>query len=162
MKRPVALVGWGVESAILAGLFWRYTGVYTLGVVGPFPLFYASVLYVVVVFAQWRVLPKQHLGRNVWLRLCFLTGPCVCLSMFLVLALSLGLEAVAMAGGATKEMGEAASQQGVLPGCFQQWSKDTVQRIRSERLIYAMLLASTCLLYGSRYSKAGEVSGSLC
>jgi hypothetical protein len=78
----------------------------------------------------------------------------VALSLSLVLGLSADLRKFAIVGGRTKEMGQAAIRQRVPAEGIEQWTKDEIERMKSERLIYAMLLASTCLLYVSRLSTA--------
>jgi len=48
-------------------------------------------------------------------------------------------------------MVQASMRERVLDGCHKQWVIDYVERMKSERLLCAMLLASTCLLYGNRW-----------
>jgi hypothetical protein len=141
MKRLVAVVGCGVELALLVGLCGY------LSAANAFVYCVAFLLYALLVVIQWRELTRSNVAQKVLLRLCFLTGPCVYLSMVLVLVLSCQLKGIAM--GASKEMVAAAHSDGVPNQCYDQWFKDRVERMKSERLICLMLLASTGLYYAN-------------
>ena len=147
MKSRSSYVGWGVEAAVLGVLVWQHGKLY------EFPCFFLMLVPPLLV-THWVALRKMHLDWSVRQTLFFLTGPCVALSLSLVLCLSADLRKVAIVGGATKEMTQAAIKQRVTGEGMEQWTKDEIDRMKSERLIYAVILASTCLLYGSRLSAA--------
>src|SRR5438552_1049806 len=111
MNRLFAFIGWAVESAMLGVLLWRFTGLYDL----DFPFFFLLTMYPVFVFAHWAVLRNGHLASRVRRTLSFLTGPSVLLSLYMVLGLNAELKKVAMVGGATKEMVQAAIKEDVPP-----------------------------------------------
>jgi hypothetical protein len=167
MKRLNTIVSWMVELGILAGLLWKLLGLYDLTVAFLLLVLLLLLLLSLPVLAlmhwiRWIPFRINDLGQRVQLRLLLLTGPSLILSAFLILGLSMELKKIAiLRGGATKEMAAMAWKQGVPNENFQQWHKDHVERMKSERLIYAMLLASTCILYGNRYSsgRLGEGQG---
>ncbi|HQU47134.1 MAG TPA: hypothetical protein PK867_30295, partial [Pirellulales bacterium] len=41
-------------------------------------------------------------------------------------------------------------KEGVPAACIEQWTKDTVRSMESERTLVILLTLSTCLLYASR------------
>jgi hypothetical protein len=115
------------------------------------------------------LLRKKHIAKKVRLKLLFLTGPSVFLCMSLVLGLTYELRKVAIAGGVPKRIaGEIDRNKEKLPigkgdSCEMRVLSEKlsrydvayylgVERMKSEILIYAMLLATSCILYGNRYS----------
>ena len=155
MKRLTRLAGCMVEAAVLATLLWRFTELYLERETGgALPFCYGTIAYALIMFVEWRSLRGTRLGQKARFRLCFLTGSCACLSMLLVVHQSIELSRVRM--GASKHLIQAVKKEQVPSECVEQWLKDRVQSTKSERGLYAMLLASTCLLYASRYSEARE------
>lgn len=147
MKKLVSIVGWIVELIILAGLLFKHLGFYDLTVAKILVLFSP-----VIAGAHWAALKRECLTKKGRLILFLLTGPCVLLAMSLILNINYELKKVAiLGGGPSKEMIEI-SNESLRSKFIPQWNEGTVERIRSERLIYAMLLASLCVLYGTRYS----------
>jgi hypothetical protein len=144
-----------VELAILAGLLWKLLGL--PDVTAAFLLLFGLLLsfLVYLVFGLLRWIPwmprkKRDLAQRVPPRVAFLTSLCVLVSLFLILGLSMELRKVAIIGGASKEMAAVARKEGVPAECFDQWFKDSVGRMKSDRLIYAMLLASIVMLGETR------------
>ena len=150
MKRLCTIVSWIVELAIVAGLVWKLSQLYDLSV--PILLVLLSPF---LALAHWINLRKKHLEKRVMLKLFFLTEPCVILSFSLLLNEVRDLTTVArLRVGASKEMWAESLEKGGPQENFHQWFKDRVERMKSDGLLYAMLLASTCILYGNRYSLA--------
>jgi len=146
MKRLRTIVGWMVELAIVAGLSWKLSQLYDLTV--PILLLLLSPY---LVLTHWIKLKGKRLEKRVMLRLFFLTGPCVILSFSLLVSVGRDLVTVAiLRGGPSKGMGQEALEKGVEHG--DQWFKDRVERMKSDGLLYTMLLASTMILYRNRYS----------
>ena len=149
MRRFAAFTGYAVEATILGGLLWEHTSLFDPGTLTPVLLLSPGV-----VFLHWAVLMNGRLASVTQRSLFLLTGPVVLLSLSMVLGLTFELAKIAMLGGAPKEMAWAAANEGVPPECHLQWTRDNIARMKSERLVYAMLLASACLLYASRWSGA--------
>jgi hypothetical protein len=138
---------WCVESVILGFLLWEHTRLHEM------PCIFLPLLPLLL-FHHWWALRRERLAPSLRRKLLSLTGPCVLLSLSLVLSLSVSLRRIAIVGGGTKEMVQASINERVPPNGLDQWMRDSIERMKSERLIYAMLLASMCLLYGSRWSTA--------
>ena len=133
------------EAAIAAVLVWKHTGLFDFTV--PTALVVLSPALLVGHFAA---LKREGVPKEARLILGLLTGPCVLLTLSLVLSLGFQLKAVAIAGGATKEMALNANSEGVTASCVQQWTNDTVTKMKSERMILLLLGVSLCLNYGTR------------
>ncbi len=159
MKRWIAGIGCAVESAILVALFWKYweAGRQLRLSSGSWALLVACVAYGLGVLHQGMIFrdkrgtlfSDRRFERNVWMRLSFLTGPCAVMSVFLIVMLTFYLER-----GYSKGIVAAANLRGVPRDFVDQWCRDHLDRIRSERLTWVLLAASTCLLYVNRYLAA--------
>jgi hypothetical protein len=168
MKRLRTIVSWTVELAIVAGLLWKhyeiyYFGWYDLDVMWSFVPAFPAFLYL-----HWRLLRKKHLPKKVRLKLLLLTAPTVVLCLSIVLALTYDLEKLARLGGVPKEVvAEVNRYEGTLLFSSDNYGarvmseklsrRDVVgylgvERVKSDALIYGMLLANTIILYGHRYS----------
>jgi hypothetical protein len=155
MKRACAFAGWIVEAAIVAGLLWKHTDLYDYDF--PFLLFLASPILMVY---HWFLLRKEHkkgrFTRAVQLKLFFLTGLSIILCLSLILSTTFEWRRIQLLGGSTKEMRVslikmAQNKDDSYPDNIPQWVKYNVEKMKSDQIVYAMLLASTCLLYGCRY-----------
>ena len=147
VREPAALVSWSVEIVLLAGLLWKHIGLYySLG------SWLLLVLTPLLAFAHWKLLTNARIDTSQRLTLFFLTGPSLLLSVSLLAATTLELRTIIFLGGPPKEMISVITD--VPPECLPQWTNDAIERMKSELLIYAMLLASTCLLYSSRWATA--------
>jgi len=138
-----------VEVGIVAGLVLKHWTLYEFAV--PKLLLFGSPI---LACAHWIALKRAHVPLRPALTLFLLTGPSLLLSMSLFLGRTYELRHVALVGGGTKELAEAARRAGVSNENSPQWVADAIERMHSERAIYAMLLASTFVLYVSRYSAA--------
>ena len=116
---------------------------------------------------HWFLLRKEfkrnRFGREIQLKLFFLTAPSIILCLSLILSINFELKRIRLVGGSTKEMGMtlikmAQNKDQDYPDSIPQWVKYNVKKMKSDRIIYAILLASMCLLYSSRYgsSKTGN------
>ena len=137
-----------LEVAILAGLLWEHIKLYNL------PIIYFLLLLVLLstlfVYLLWKEFKEKNVSRKVRHKLVCLTVPSLFLCLLLVIGISMDLKKVSIVGGATKEMKEVAKKQGVEN--LSQWEKDTIEKMKSERIIYAMLLASIGILFEQRRS----------
>ena len=147
-RRWLRLVGWGVEWVILGALLWEHSRLC------EFPCFLV-LLAPILLFAHWVALREVKLAPGVRRRLVFVTGPCIFLSLSLVVSLNAELNHVAIVGGGTKEMTQAALKLHIPDDGWAQWHRDEIQRMKTERRHFTMILLMTCLLYGSRYAAAG-------
>jgi len=161
--------GWILELAIPLVLLWKHYDLYDLG---WYDLEVMGWLLVVTPFfltIHLMQIKKKHLLKNVRLKLLFLTGPTLFLCMSLVLGLTYELRKVAIFGGVPKEIVAEVNRNKEKTLLEKGDNYETrflskklsrldvvgflgIERIKSEILIYAMLLASTCILYGHRYS----------
>ncbi len=169
MKRLNTIISWMVELAIVAVLLWKHYDLYYLGWYdfdGVFILLLASPIVLIIYGVK---LIEKHLPKKVRLKLFLLTGPTVFLCMSLVMGLSYELRKVAVTGGVPIEVVAEVNKNKENPPNLKGHSyvlrvmseKLTrsrvvyylgVERAKSERIIYAMLLVITCILYGNRYS----------
>ncbi|MHC4154033.1 MAG: hypothetical protein ACYST6_03770 [Planctomycetota bacterium] len=169
MKRLRTIVSWTVELAIVAVLLWKHYQVYYLGWYDLDAMWCVLPASLVLLACHWGQLRQKHLPKKVRLKLLLLTGPAVLLCLSLILGLTYELNKVARFGGVPKEVvAEVSRYKGKLPnpkgGNYERRvmseklsRRDVlyylgVERVKSETLIYAMLLASTIILYGNRYS----------
>ncbi len=127
MKKIVSLIGLIIEFAILIGLLWKHFRLYDLTVAVVLLL-----IFPVLELGHWSVLKKQRFAQNVRLKLFFLTGPAIFLSMSLILNINFEMKKYAIIRGASKEMAEEARKEGVPHEFYQQWIKDSVDRMKSE------------------------------
>lgn len=158
-----------VELAVLVALIWKHKELYSLGISS---LFLIPVIPVFVL-CHWFFLKKRHrearLSQCIRMKLFFLTGPIVILCLSVLFSISYELIKIKLAGGATKEMGIALTKMITTekikpPESVEQWMEYIIKKMKSDVVIYSMLLASTSLLYGSRYnsgkSNSSEVKDS--
>jgi hypothetical protein len=145
MRTLFSIVGWLLELAVLGGLCAKFIylyhnwggGIVILAVVFP-------LLYLPIALIQFRELRLAHFPRIVRLRLCAVTGSCMFMSVVLFVGTSLWLTK-----RPSKEIAEEARQKNVP---IEFLMDRYIDRFTSERLTGALLLASTSLLYASRYS----------
>jgi Na+/melibiose symporter-like transporter len=104
---------------------------------------YVVVIYALSVYVQYRRLPRTPDRERIRLRLIWMTGPALCLTVFLMLFLVFALYGTAC--GATKELFYLASQEGVPPECVPLWTKAYVTHMKSD-LLKTLLLAATLAL----------------
>jgi hypothetical protein len=149
MKKTITIIGWIVEAAILAGLIWKHFDLYDAE-----NAFLLTLLSPLFVFGHWIALKKEykenHLRQSIRLRLFFLTGPAVFLSLSLMLCR--GTEMIRMTRiGIIKEIGLGLMRDGFRYQDDMQWKDLAVKRILSDGIVNTMFFASFCLLYASRY-----------
>ncbi|TWU08708.1 hypothetical protein CA54_39450 [Symmachiella macrocystis] len=146
MKRLLSFLVWLGELALLCGLLSRHMQLYDMQL---------SILLLLLspalIFAHWTVLAKRDIDSSSRNRLFFLTGPCIFLALFLVVALTRQARIIEALGGPTKEMGQLAID--VPQECVKKWTADYGQKMISERNAYTMILISMCLLYNSRLKR---------
>ena len=160
LKKIIFFIGLATELAILIGLLWKHTDLYDFS----YPFLLLLLLPVLIPF-HWHLLrkyKKNRFSRPVQLKLFFLTGPSIILCLSLVVSINTDLERIRLVGGSTKEMGMALTKMAKnkdvsYPDSIPQWVDYNVKKMKSDRIIYAMLFASMFLLYVSRCSKnSGE------
>ncbi|HUT29262.1 MAG TPA: hypothetical protein VMX13_05675 [Sedimentisphaerales bacterium] len=150
MKRLFTILCWAGELAILAGLLWKHLELYELGWYDSSVLVVLLLFLPLLAYGHWMALRrKRDLSRKVELKLLLLTGPSVFFCVFLIIGLNFELKRAAMTASPNREMLETGRDQGLAHQGFPKWK---IERMKSERFIYAMLLASSCILYGNRYS----------
>ena len=169
MKKLRTIVSWIVELAIAAVLLWKHYDLYYLGWYDFAGLDTFLLVSPIVLVFHCAKLRERHLPKKVYLKLLFLTGPTVFLCMSLVMGLTYELRKVAITGGVPIEVVAEVNKNKENPPNLKGHSyvlrvmseKLTryrvvyylgVERAKSEILIYAMLLVSTCILYGNRCS----------
>ena len=143
MKKCFTILIWVLEFSIVIVLIWRLFRLPDLTV--PILLLVSSPF---LALAHWIALKKKHLSKRTMLTLFFLTGPCIILSMSLILDRSLKLTTSAMLdGGISKEEVEQAEKEEVPNECLHQWHKGNIESMKVELLLCAMLLATLIILY---------------
>ena len=169
MKRIRTIVSWMVELAIVAVLLWKHYEMYCFGWYDFDALFLLLLLSPLFLGLHWVQLRKEHLPRKIRLKLFLLTGPAVFLCLTLIMGLTCRLKRVGVFGGVPKEVvAEVNINRGNPPNpkdnaygtrfMSEKLSRSDVvsylalERMKSDGLLYAMLLASTIILYGNRYS----------
>lgn len=146
MNRFLSLVGYVLEVTLLGLLLFQciemfdLTGTKALAYLSAFALLYSPCFYL-----QWKELRERSLPKATLVRLCALTGLCIFLSFALTLGITFQLKA-----GVTKELRQEVITHGVLREFAEPWYNHRFEGMRSEGMLYAMLFASMCLLYGSR------------
>jgi hypothetical protein len=103
--------------------------------------------------AHWAFLSGEHISIYMRRTLVFLTGPSILLTLLLISRTTVALNTIAMLNGAPKGLGWALENDAPVE-CQRQWVKDQSKKMKSERLLYVVLLASICLLYSSRLTSA--------
>lgn len=151
MRRPAGILALVTELLIVVGLIWRHASLFDLH--APFLLLLVSPVLAV---CHWKLLASQRLSPLTSFALFFLTAPTAILSLSLILAVTLQLRSVGLLHGPPKEMIPAVKH--ISKDCVPQWTKDFVARLKSERLLYLMVLTSSCLLYASRISMTDQVT----
>jgi hypothetical protein len=149
MKRLASLLGCAVELAILAGLFFTWGGSANHQPPSLRKLLPLLILYAIAVALHLVIFARSYDCRRALIRQSLLTGPCAFLTLFIVFG-----QTAELTMRPTKGLVEVAKIEGVPPNYFDEWYDVYLERIKFERLLYAMLLASTCLLYGSHYRAA--------
>lgn len=144
LRKLCTVAGWAVELGILIGLFWKYLDV------GHNVFFYggnAAIYPGCLIFGCGVVMNWLLVADRTQFRLWLLTGPCVVMAGFLLVMLSWQSGAFV-----SKDISTAAWEKQVPKVFYDQWLKDHFDRVESERLTCAIIVASTCLLYASRFS----------
>ena len=148
-----ALLSCIIELMLLVGLVWKHTELYEYTVT-----VFLLLLLPFILPLFWLILRREYkenrLDQEMRLKLFFFTGPIIFLCLSLILSLSYELKKVSVLGGGTKEMGSEALKEKVSREGIRQWMKDRIEKMKSDRILYSMLLASSCLLFSCRYSSA--------
>jgi hypothetical protein len=147
MKKLSAIVILLVELAILAGLLWACSRLSDLGI-QSIPMLIVLIMLPLLCVIHWGILRERHIENKTRLKLAFLTGPSIFLCILLTFCLSLQLKVIGI-GRSSKNAMHVAEEKGVP---VQYWRICNDERVESELLIYSMLLASLCIIYGNRYS----------
>lgn len=155
MGKIKIIIGLIAEFAILIVLLWKHTDLYDFEC-----LFILLLVSPILFIYHWFLLSKEHkrnrFTRAVQLKLFFLTGPSIILCLSLLLSINFELKRTRIVGGADKEMGMALRKMALnkdenYPDSIPQWVKYNVKKMKSDMILYAMLLVSFCLLYKERY-----------
>lgn len=155
MKKLAAIVSWLLEFAIIIGLSWKYLELFLKGGGQSVSVQFVFLpIFLLVPFFHWELKGRQYLSLRFRLNLSLLS---ILLSLCLVLTLSYDLKIVRLVGGASKEMVAKSRRQGISNECFAQWFDDQVEKTKSDRMIYALLLASSCLLLAARCSELQKI-----
>jgi len=101
-------------------------------------------------YLLWNLFKKSIILQTVKTRMSFVGGISLVLCLFLIVNISIELKKVSIVGGATKEMSEIAREKEVPQEYFQQWTSDTVERMKSDRLLFGMLLLSIGIILNNR------------
>jgi hypothetical protein len=147
----IVTIGWILELAIVIGLLWKHSDLYEFTIA-----FYLLLAFPFLAFIQWRSTTRGYkencFGQSVRLKLFFLTGPAVLLCVSLIMSIEFQLQEYKRLGGASKEMGTVMVRKGVPREGIKQWQKDSIEKMKSDQIIYTMLGASMLLLYMNRCS----------
>jgi hypothetical protein len=155
MKKKVVIVGIILESAILIGLLYKHVDLYDYDC--SFILLLISPLLLIF---HWFVLNKERkkrrLSKALQLKLFFLTGPAIILCLSLILSINFELKRIRLVGWSTKEMGMslvkmAQNKDDNYPDSITQWVNYNIKKMKSDIVLYSIIFASLCLLYGCRY-----------
>ncbi len=154
MKRTInnfnSVAGVIAEFAILVGILW---GFWVYKELLDFTIIVSLLLLILLSpifgYLAWKYLRKPN-ARLLRFKLTFLTFPSLVLCLLLVMDISLDLRAISVAGGPTKEIRSMARKKGVPDEHFSQWANDIIERMKSERIIYLLLLISIGVICDSR------------
>lgn len=149
MKNLNVLLSWIAELAILIALFWKCLGLSCLAYSIRVSLcILLSIL--IIMYLLWNLSKKSIILQTVKTRMSFVGGISLVLCLLLIVNISIELKKVSIVGGATKEMSEIAREKEVPQEYFQQWTSDTVERMKSDRLLFGMLLLSIGVILNNR------------
>ena len=169
MKRLRTIVSWIVELAIVAVLLWKHYEMCYFGWYDFDALWLLPLLSPVLLCLHWWQLRKENLTRKIRLKLFLFTGPTVFLCISLLMGLTYKLKKIVVFGSVPKEVvAEVNRNKGNPPNpkdntygtrvMSEKLSRSdvlfylAVERMKSDGLLCATLLASTCFLYRNRYS----------
>ncbi len=160
MKIGLILLCWVVEIAIAVGLIWKHIELDEIGISSfILPILPAFIM------SNWLFLRKGYkehkYGRAIQSKL-FLTGISIFLCFSILFSINYELIKIRSVGGATKEMGIALtnrimSKKMHTPESIQQCMECTIDKLKTDNILYVLLLASLCLLYGNRYFSGKKV-----
>ena len=141
-----------IEVAVLFGLLWEHLGLSIQSI----PLVLLLISPILILF-HWKNLRKRfkenQISKSNRIMLFFLTGPAIYLSLSLLISTYYPLVRI-LKFGDTKEIQSRWMQESVSAKGFEQWREDSVKKMKSDIILYSIILASLCLLYGCRYSSA--------
>lgn len=158
MNRLNVFLGWIAELMILIALFWKCLGLSDLAI--SIRVLLCTLLSIpIIMFFLWNLYKKSIVIQTVRINFILISGLSLVLCLFLIVNISIELKKVSTVGGATKEMVEIAREKEVPHIYFQQWTNDTVERMKSERLMLGMLLLSIGLILNKNHL-AVELSNS--
>ena len=147
MKKFYIIFGIISELVILIGLIWQHFGLDDIDTAILILLLATPFLAV----AHWISNGKKQLTKLMRMKISFITLPSILLCFTLILSLAYSLNKD-MRVGPSKEFRDMAIAEGVPVEQFLQWYNGKVEKMKSELLIYVILLVSLCLLYKARYS----------
>jgi len=147
MKKLIAFTAVMLELGIIAGLLFKHLELYHS--IKLLFLLFIPILF----FIHWVILNKELLTKKGHLTLLLLTGPCLILTFSLISNLSYDLKVASQFGSPFSKEVVIIINKGTWRTKFiPQWKEGSIDKLRSERFIYIMLLMGTCILYGVRYS----------
>ena len=149
MNRLNVLLSWIAELAILFALFWKCLGLSDL-TYSTRVLLCILLSIPIIMYFLWNLFNKSICFQTAEKRMFFISGLSLLLCLLLIVNISIELKKVSIVGGATKEMSEIARKKEVPQEYFQQWKSDTVERMKSDRLLFGILLLSIGIIINNR------------
>jgi hypothetical protein len=171
MKTLGSIIGWIVELAIPVGLLWQGIKLYNLGWThfDLYGVLNIILLILLIMFAHWLRLNKKQYPKRIYRKLLLRTGPSIILSFFLIIILAIeminsygltyhfdiALDKIEKHSSLPK--GKITFESRLLSTRIPQ--RDVIhylrfERLKSELLIYVMLLVTLCILYKTRTSSS--------